>query len=147
MKNLLGKFITLITSVFLIVATFVFAYEEPPSPKRTTERELKTEIQIDPRDPVILEMISKIEHCESRGKNVRVLDTNNKYSTGVLQFQEDTFIFYVKRFNMLPYAEEGEMLNLMYTPEFQRELAYLILEEDLSNLRNWYNCSKHIGYL
>ncbi len=41
-----------------------------------------------PRNP---KTIAALIRCESRGKNVKIIDTNGKYSYGILQYQKATW--------------------------------------------------------
>ena len=92
------------------------------------------------------EILDKLAFCESSGDPTReVLDTNGKMSRGIYQYQEETFKRYVKKYGLLPYAEDDEIMNFIYDAEFQRELTSLVLEEK-NGFRNWLNCWIKLGY-
>ena len=94
------------------------------------------------KDPILLALIDSLVACESGGRwNIRVLDTNGRYSYSGLQFQLDTFIRYNKVYKVLPDMEDGEALNAIYDEWTQRELAYHILKD--GGHYNWRNCYDH----
>lgn len=89
--------------------------------------------------------IESLVKCESGGKEyITVLDTNNKYSYGILQFQFATFMGFGKLYGILPQEftnEEG--LLLIHNPYVQRAIAREMLDDGLQ--RHWLNCVKVIG--
>lgn len=84
--------------------------------------------------------IAELAKCESSGRpNIKILDSNGKYSYGLYQFQLDTFYRFGKQYNILPNdLELKEAENLIYDPEIQTKLASRMLQDGL--WRNWYNC-------
>lgn len=81
--------------------------------------------------------LDKLENAESQNQPMMViLDTNNKYSYGCLQFQMDTFIAYSKK-----YGVSGEMMDC----SVQKELATKMVENDYGAWSNWYNSVKYNG--
>lgn len=100
------------------------------------------------KDPYIREIVDFLATCESGNRsNIRILDTNNKYSYGLLQFQAETFMGYGFGYKLLPQAERGEYMNLIYDGEFQKSVAYKMLEEDIHNVRHWTICAQRGGYI
>lgn len=91
--------------------------------------------------------INKLAHKESEGKtHVKILDHNNQYSYGCLQFQMATFKSYVHKYDLLPEAEDKELENMIYDCDFQKILARAMIEDDYTNWRNWYtSVTKKIG--
>jgi len=80
---------------------------------------------------------------ESQGKtHVKILDHNNRYSYGCLQFQMQTFESYVQKYNLLPDTESAELENMIYDCDFQKILAKKMIEDDYTNWRNWYTSAK-----
>lgn len=75
--------------------------------------------------------------CVNCPENFRHLDNNNEYSYSCLQFQEQTFIWKVKDYNLLPAAEDGEILNLIYDCDFQKKLARLMFENEPDAWKHW----------
>lgn len=89
--------------------------------------------------------LNKLIQVESGGKaDIKVLDSNNRYSYGVLQFQMATFKGYVKQYNLLPYAEDREIENSIYDCDLQKALAKRMIQEDYNNWKHWYNSV--VGY-
>jgi hypothetical protein len=86
----------------------------------------------------IVKKIEALERCDT-GKDGKILDSNNEYSYSCLCFQEKTFISYSKKFNLFPYAEEGEYLNFINDCEVQEKLATLMINDDIKNLSHWRN--------
>lgn len=80
--------------------------------------------------------LHELEQCESTGSTtVKVLDTNDKYSYGVLQFQMATWLKYGKDF--------GTAANNIYDKDLQEQVALSIL--NAGGQDNWFVCSKRIG--
>lgn len=80
--------------------------------------------------------IEELAFAESSGKeDVQIIDTNGKWSRGVLQFQDDTFIRYSNKYGVL-----GHILD----PVLQKKLARLILLEK-NGWKNWYTSVGKIG--
>jgi hypothetical protein len=68
--------------------------------------------------------------CKNCPDNFRHLDKNNRYSYSCLQFQEDTFRAEIRRYKLLPFAEDEELMNFIYDCPLQKSLArYMILAE------------------
>lgn len=76
--------------------------------------------------------------CTNCPENFRIIDSNGKYSYGCLQFQESTFIAKVKDYNLLPSAEDGEIINLIYACDFQKRLAKLMFQNEKDTYKHWY---------
>ena len=77
----------------------------------------------------------KLETCESRGKDITILDTNNRYSYGWFQFQRQTFNHYGDLYG-LPHDN-------IHSFDQQFAIAHKMIENGLQN--QWYNCTKSIG--
>jgi len=73
------------------------------------------------------------ENCPIAG----IIDTNNKRSSGPLCFQDATFINFVKKYNILPYAEEHEIINLVGDEDTQFRAAREALLDDPDNTSHW----------
>lgn len=89
-------------------------------------------------EPTPLELhLERLVWAESSGREkIRVLDVNNKYSYGCLQFQLATFESYSTRYGL-----EGDI----YDCEFQKLLALKMLQENYGNWKHWYLSHKKIG--
>lgn len=83
--------------------------------------------------------LNKLAIKESEGKtHIKILDHNNYYSYGCLQFQMGTFKSYVKKYGLLPEAEGKELENMVYDCDFQKLLARRMIEDNPNNWRHWY---------
>jgi hypothetical protein len=100
-----------------------------------------------PLNEDILGVVAKLERCESGSRNICVIDTNGKKSCGVLQYQLSTYKSFIKRYKLLPEAEDHEIENMWLDPDMQRLATYKALEEDIHNLRHWRNCAVKEGLL
>jgi hypothetical protein len=91
-------------------------------------------------DKAMEQWLDRLEKDESGGNRMRViLDVNNKYSYGCLQFQMETFIAQSKKFGI-----KGEMMDC----NVQRTIAKAMIKNDYKAWRNWYNSvtKKAAGY-
>lgn len=87
--------------------------------------------------------IDRLALKESEGKtHIKILDHNNRYSYGCLQFQMQTFKSYIRKYNLLQDTEDAELENMIYDCDFQKTLAKIMIEDDYSNWRNWYTSSR-----
>ena len=80
--------------------------------------------------------IEQLAQCESSASStIRILDTNGKYSHGLLMFQMKTWIDFGKKF--------GTTKENIYDPDIQRTVARDML--DNGGQGHWWNCSRRIG--
>lgn len=90
------------------------------------------------------QQLSALALCESSYKqNIKVFDSNKKYSYGLFQFQAPTFLAYGQKYGFIGLdIEAAEVENLIYDPETQ----YLIAEEMWENGEHyhWKICSDKI---
>lgn len=90
--------------------------------------------------------LDKLAKCESgRREDVKILDRNNEYSYGYLQFQAETFISYALKYKLYPSAERSEILNYIFDSREQLKLARKMLEDDPKNIGNWKVCGRKEG--
>lgn len=81
--------------------------------------------------------IEKLAYAESSGQeNIRILDSNNRYSYGCLQFQELTFKSFSERYHLF-----GDLMDC----QLQKQIAKRMIQEDPENWRHWYNSVKLLG--
>lgn len=74
--------------------------------------------------------IEQVRWEESRGKDMLViLDTNNKYSYGCLQYQMATWNYYSKKYNV-----DAEIMDC----DAQKEVTRNIIKYEKNGERNWY---------
>jgi hypothetical protein len=109
--------------------------------KTDVEADLGQETGI--KDQSIVNIIDKLVICESGG-NVSAIGDGG-LANGILQFHEDTFVYFSLKYNVYPYSEREEIKNFYLDNEEQKNLAYLILTKEKDGWRNWYNCGKKIG--
>lgn len=84
--------------------------------------------------------IERLAQQESGGRcNIKHLDVNNKYSYGVLQFQEETWKTQMQIFKLRPYAEPAELQNEIYDCALQKELTRKMIEKNPSSWGHWRN--------
>lgn len=92
--------------------------------------------------------VHRMIQAESNNRSeIVVLDSNSKLSFGCAQFQEETFMWQVKKFNLLPGAEIQEYKNMIRDCSFQRLLARTMVEHNPANIDHWRNTVKRIGTL
>ena len=91
------------------------------------------------------EWIDQLAEAESgNDPELKILDTNRKYSYGCLQFQLSTFRQYSREYSLF----KDSAVNLrkeIYNCESQRKLAALMIRDDYENWRHWRNTVKKIG--
>lgn len=86
--------------------------------------------------------LAKLAFQESGGNDhLKVLDVNGKYSYGCLQFQEGTFRSYALKYGFI--SDNTPTASVIYDCSLQKKIAKLMLANDYSNWRAWYNSSKH----
>lgn len=89
--------------------------------------------------------LGALEFCESRGnEKITILDSNKKYSYGLLQFQVNTFLPFGIKYGILPASTtEASALKVIHDPELQERLAVAMIQDGMSN--RWKNCSESLG--
>lgn len=91
-------------------------------------------------DEDLKKKIEILANCESSNRSfIKVLDTNNHYSYGSLQFQMQTWLSYGKLYD-LKTTEEN-----IYDGDLQKELAYRMINDKKSNWNHWLNCATKHG--
>lgn len=83
-----------------------------------------------------LDQLAELE-SHNRG-DLKILDHNNLYSYGCLQFQMPTFKEYVRKYDLLPNTEDSELENVIYDCSFQKTLARKMILDNPSNWQHWY---------
>lgn len=115
--------------VWLYVAISFF--QNRPQKLLPPYQEYKTWFAFDELD-FWINKLGKIERCEPNG----TWDSGS-LSFGILCFKEKTFIQYVKKFNLLPDAEDKEILNFIGDNFFQKRLARLMILDNFNNWKHW----------
>lgn len=80
-----------------------------------------------------LDKLVTYENCPIKG----IVDTNGKKSYGAFCYQEGTYLHFVKKYNLMPYAEEGELLNNLSDYSTQRKLTRLIVTNEPNGYKHW----------
>jgi len=77
--------------------------------------------------------------CNNCPIDYKRIDNNGFYSYGCLQFQKQTFLENLKKFYPETYKsiEKEEWQNLIWDCQFQKKLAYKMLEANSGAWRNW----------
>ena len=92
------------------------------------------------------EILKELARCESNFLVTAVnWDDGGSPSYGLLQIKQKTFEFYNSRYGFYPNIEYDEIINVIYDPDSQIELAARVLDEPLG-WRNWLNCLKTKKY-
>lgn len=93
--------------------------------------------------------LDKLIQTESQGRtDIKILDVNDRYSYGCLQFQMPTFVAYGHKYGILSGNESNSNLeSLIMDCSIQRAIARHMILDDTSNWRNWYNSVvMRVGY-
>jgi hypothetical protein len=64
---------------------------------------------------------------------------------GCLQFREETFRYFVKKFRLVQTAQPGDVMSLIYDCAFQKRLAARMIRENPSNWKHWRKTVERIG--
>lgn len=146
--NSLEKYATIIfitLALFLTLLTFTIfvsnARAQDISPKSTTT----TNLAHSGASQAQLNWMFQLSKCESGDRpDITVLDSNNRYSYGLFQFQFSTFMNFGKQYGILPQSlSDSEGLLLIHNPFIQRGIAEAMLDDRLSY--HWLNCRNKIG--
>ena len=115
MKHILIRILVIALIIIAVLLTIGTAHAE--SPAMTYDQKLD-------------QWIENIRTEESGGHDMLViLDTNNKYSYGCLQYQMATWNYYSKK-----YGVDAEIMDC----EAQKEVTRNIIKHEKNGWRNWY---------
>lgn len=82
--------------------------------------------------------LEKLATAESGNReNIIVLDVNNKYSYGCLQFQMATFQSYSARYGLVDPATVSDWKKLILDCKLQKQIAKRMIQEKSGNWRHW----------
>lgn len=95
------------------------------------------------------EVVAKLEKCESGGRKeedgIVVLDSNDRGSYGVMQWQRKSVMYYYELKTGNP-INGRDAIILALTADKARDLAkWVIFETESGVEKDWYNCSKKHG--
>jgi hypothetical protein len=96
--------------------------------------------------PTLAQWIDALAVAESGNREwIAHQDRDGGYNYGCLQFRERTFRHFVTKFNLVPNAEQDEVMNLIYDCAFQKRLALRMLRENPENWKHWKKTVRRIG--
>ena len=88
--------------------------------------------------------LKQLSICESQGKeHIKILDSNNRYSYGLLQFQMATWKQEGRKY--LPWVEEKELENAIWDGHLQLLVAKKMLQADPTAWTNWKLCTRKLS--
>lgn len=64
---------------------------------------------------------------------------------GCLQFREETFQYFARKFRMVQTAQPGDVMSLIYDCSFQKRLATRMIHENPGNWKHWRKTVERIG--
>ena len=90
--------------------------------------------------------IDALAVAESGNRNwiVHEEDDGRRYY-GCLQFREETFRYFVKKFRLAQTAQPGDVMSLIYDCAFQKRLAARMIRENPENWKHWRKTVERIG--
>jgi hypothetical protein len=86
------------------------------------------------------------KECKDCPPLFKRIDDNGKYSYSCLQYQEATFVADVKYYDLLPYAEDQEIMNWIYDCQFQKQLAVVTILDNPKYASKWRTTVEDRGY-
>lgn len=89
-----------------------------------------------------LSKLAQHENCPPQG----IIDSNNLRSSGIFCYQDSTFIQFVKKYKLMPQAEDKEILNMIGDISFQEKLTRMVFEDNPANWVHWYNSVTYGGF-
>lgn len=137
------KLTKLLILILIVVIAVILIMNRKSSTRLATETNLNL-YQYQKTSDNLAQWINKLatyENCSIEG----IRDNNGLKSFSCLCFQEETFIRQVKKYNLLPYAEDKEILNMIGNCDFQKELAYKMIKDNPENIWHWKTSVKKIG--
>lgn len=128
MTTLVEKLAVASISAGVIVSSLLAKPAEVPSPAIPYKEVVKDELDL------WIDKLVEYESCPVEG----MIDRNRKMSYGCLCFQETTFEVYTRLYNLLPEAEDQELINMIGDCEFQKMLVRKMIEDNYNNWTHWY---------
>lgn len=90
-----------------------------------------------------LDRLEEAESHDSGDAHLRILDHNDRYSYGCLQFQSATFLQYGKLYNLIP-SDLTKAAPLIYNCALQKQLATDMIEGNYQNWKQWYHSAMKV---
>jgi hypothetical protein len=89
--------------------------------------------------------IEDLKEVESQNREeIKILDTNGRYSYGCLQFQEWTFRRYGEEYGLID-PDLDNVEDVIYDCKLQQKITMLMILDDHSNWKHWRNSVRKIG--
>lgn len=108
--------------------TAVNAYSESTVPSVTAQAKIASPLKVEEITALDI-WIERLAQKESEGRErIKILDVNDKYSYGCLQFQEWTFKAYGAKYGILKDTANWE--NAIYDCNFQKQLAKKMIQNE-----------------
>ena len=90
-----------------------------------------------------LDRLEEAESQDSGDRHLKVLDVNDQYSYGCLQFQAATFLKFGKMYGLVS-SSLMDVEPLIYDCDLQKQMATDMIEGDYGNWRQWFNSVNNI---
>jgi hypothetical protein len=92
-----------------------------------------------PQDPYLNTILSDLIECESKWNPnaINPKDRDGTPSYGLLQFKPGTLYSEAKRYGILEDIERGEIMNLIYDPQVQIDVAIEMIKHNLHSEKFW----------
>jgi hypothetical protein len=103
-------------------------------------------VEAEPLSGSLRKWIDALAVAESGNRNwiVHEEDDGRRYY-GCLQFREETFRYFAKKFHMVQTAQPGNVMSLIYDCAFQKRLATRMIRENPENWKHWRKTVERIG--
>lgn len=113
-------------------------------------KELKLEQEIwlacpqnTPKDSLCY-FLNKLAFCESSNNPLAINpDDKGSPSFGLFQYKEKTWEYKIRKYDLLPYATDAELMNFIFDEGLQTYLTKRILKD--GGWRHWFNCGRRVG--
>jgi hypothetical protein len=111
---------------------------DKPKPEYSPSQSLQYAPQQKDALQLWLDKLEKYE-CKDCPVGFSRIDSNGLRSYGCLQFQKETFLINLKKFypEIYSHLEGDEWQNFIYSCEFQKELAYKMIQNNYYNWQHW----------
>lgn len=135
------SFFAILVAIFIPILCQEKEIENKPA---EVKEQVKVEV-INPLTETQTNWIKKLVSCESGGRtDIKIVDSNGKYSYGAFQFQMDTFLGFGKRYGVIATSTTPvEAESLIFDYKLQESVASKMLNDSLES--HWLNCSTKIG--
>jgi hypothetical protein len=72
-------------------------------------------------------------------------DVDGRLYYGCLQFREETFRYFAKKFRLVPAAQPADVMGLIYDCAFQKRLAVRMIHDNAGYWKHWRKTVERIG--